>query len=448
MTYFLVDGDAGNTGAPDPDTRGRWRPAPRAESVVVFAGLDWWYHNRAHADFQLARQLAGHRRVLLVNSIGTRMPRPGRTSSCGARIGRKLRSIARGVRRPVPELPEFYVYSPLVLPAYGSALGRAVAARLVGTQVSAVRWWLRMGEPAVLVTPPTAWPVVARMRRRLLMFNRSDKHSAYSEVATDTVRGYEESLLRASDAVLYVCGALQAEDGPLVGDRAVFLDHGVDAELFDPATPPAAELAGLPRPVIGYFGALRDHTVDLALLHRVAAEFPHATVVLVGPSTMDLSSLAARPNVRIFGAQDHERIPAFGAGFDVAIMPWLDNEWIRNCNPIKLKEYLALGLPVVTTYFPEAERWPVRTAKDADQFVAEVRATLADRGDPAARRASVAGETWHSRGALLLDLLRALGRADRAAAPAPVGRVPAPRPAPDALAPVAAAPRPHTTGGC
>jgi glycosyltransferase involved in cell wall biosynthesis len=409
-----ADGDAtesaGTRTARPGATRGanRWwrRPAPVVGSgVVYFAGSDWWYHNRAHADFQLAQRLATRTRVLLVNSIGTRLPRPGRTASFTGRIRRKLRAISRGVRRPVDGLPDFYVYSPLVLPAYGSALWRSVATGLLRAQTGLVRWWLRVDRTAIVVTLPTAWPVVQRLRPDRVVFVRSDKHSALPEADTTTVRHYEEELLRNADSVVYVCSVLQAEDEPLVGERAVFLDHGVDSDLFDPATPEATELRDLPRPIVGYFGTLRDHTVDGALLRRVAEELPDATLVVVGPSTMDLSELEALPNVRIFGAQEHGRVPAFGVAFDVGIMPWLDNEWIRNCNPIKLKEYLALGLPVVTTYFPEAERWPVRTAKGADEFIAEVRAALADPGDRLARRGAVAGESWTARGELLYELI-------------------------------------------
>lgn len=311
------------------------------------------------------------------------------------------------------DLPDFYVYSPVVLPLYGSAAGRFIGTALVRAQVAVVRWWLRIEDPAVIVTPPTAWPAVVTMRRRCLVFNRSDKQSAFAEADAKTLDRYEEFLLRAADTVLYVSHTLQLDDAPIVGSRALHLGHGVDVDLFDPATVPAAELDGLPRPRIGYFGTLRDHTVDGDLLLRVAKDFPDATVVVVGPSTMDLSLLEAQPNVRIFGAQDHERIPAFGVGFDVAIMPWLDNEWIRNCNPIKLKEYLALGLPVVSTYFPEAERWPVRTARTADEFVAEVRAALSDPGDPALRRAAVAGDSWKSRGEALLGAIEAVDRGGR-----------------------------------
>jgi glycosyltransferase involved in cell wall biosynthesis len=387
-------------------SRGRSARAPgEDDGVIVFAGLDWWYHNRAHSDFQLARMLAAHRPVLLVNSIGARLPVPGRTASVGGRIGRKLRSIARGVRRPVRELPNFHVYSPFVIPAYGSPTGRALATALVRLQVGLVRRLLGIRRPAVIVTPPTAWPVVRHLPRSALIFNRSDKHSAFPEADASTLVRYEDALLRSADTVLYVSRVLQAEDAPVVGGRAVFLDHGVDSALFDPSTPVAPEIDAVPRPRIGYFGSLRDHVVDPALLLRLAREVPDASLVLVGPSTMDLAPLLALPNVHPFGPQPHERVPAFGVGFDVAVMPWLDNEWIHNCNPIKLKEYLALGLPVVTTAFPEAEGWPVRTVRCSEEFIAAVREYLADPGDSVARRAAVTRESWAARGDTLRELL-------------------------------------------
>ena len=389
--------------------------------VVVFAGLDWWYHNRAHADFQLATRLAGRRRVLLVNSIGTRLPRPGRTTGVLGRLGRKLKSFARGVRRPLPDVPGFFVYSPVSVPAYGSPLGRRLNTVLVRAQVRLVLWWLRMPRPVALMTQPTAWPVVERLRCRQIVVNRSDKHSAWSEVDREHVAALEHELLRRADRVLYVAHALMAEEEPLVGDRAVFLDHGVDAGWFAGTPAPRAELAALPRPRLGFVGTLRDHTVDVDLLRRVAEELPEASLILVGPVFMDLRGLDRLPNVHVFGARPHGEVPSWCAGLDVALMPWLDNDWIRACNPIKLKEYLALGLRTVTTDFPEARRYAgvLDVATSAADFLALVRAAAADPQPERAaqRRAAVAGDTWDARAAELERLLA--GPAVRPASPAP-----------------------------
>ncbi|MGX7678043.1 hypothetical protein ACSMXN_04005 [Jatrophihabitans sp. DSM 45814] len=386
------------------------RPGPSDRGVVFFAGQDWWYHNRAHSDMQLALQLAAGRRVLLINSIGTRMPMPGKSTDVRQRLARKLKSILRGVKQPVPELPNFYVYSPLSVPLYQSAIGRRFNTVLLLAQVGVVRWYLRLGRPDVIVTPPTAWEVVRRMRRRSLTFNRSDKHSAWAEVDQVQVAALERALLRNSDLVLYVSHALMDEDVADAGSRAFFLDHGVDFEKFTVDGPVAEALSAVPHPRLGFFGALRDVVLDLDLIAELADAMPQASIVLVGPSTVDMDSLLSRGNVFWFGPQPHEAIPSFGRGFDVALMPWLDNDWIRNCNPVKLKEYLALGLRIVTIDFPEVRRYAeiVDIAANRESFIKLCQVAATDPGDRQLRRAAVASDSWQARGRQLAEAIDAL----------------------------------------
>jgi hypothetical protein len=92
-------------------------------------------------------------------------------------------------------------------------------------------------------------------------------------------------------------------------------------------------------------------------------------------------------------------------------MPWNQSEWIHACNPVKLKEYLAVGRPVVTTPFHELIRYQgfVSIASDAAEFVAAIRHQLADPPDPERLRARVRDETWDAKAANVLTELRALG---------------------------------------
>jgi GT2 family glycosyltransferase/glycosyltransferase involved in cell wall biosynthesis len=394
-------------------TMRRWPRRPgttRGSSYVCFAAQDWWYHNQAHSDFQLMRAIAAHRRVLVVNSIGMRMPVPGRSTHVARRIARKLRSVTKLVRRPLPELPNFHVMSPLPFPFYSSAFARRLGAALVRAQVRLVCALLRLGEPVILVTIPTAWDVVQPMPKRKLVYNRSDLHSAFPESDRDAVRTLENALLRNADHVLYVSHALLDQEHELTSDRAYFLDHGVDVTHFSrrPTSDVPDDLAAIPSPRIGFFGALDDYVVDFGLLERIATELPDASLVLIGDSDQDLSRFDKYPNVHLLGFRRYEDIPAYGSGFDVAIMPWRPSEWIRFCNPIKLKEYLALGLPVVSTEFAELAKYAdlVTAAGDHTRFVAALRQVLAD--GPAQRaaklRESVLDSTWDARATELLGL--------------------------------------------
>lgn len=398
---------------PDPSPGPPVAPQPAGgPGFVWFAAQDWWYHNQAHSDFQLMRQVARTRPVLVVNSLGLRMPTPGNTTHPARRIARKLRSTAKLVRRPVPGLPQFHVMTPLIFPAYGDTRAARLSAWLVRIQVQSASRALGIGEaPHIGVTIPTAWPVVRRMRRSSLLFNRADLHSAFPEADGAWVASLEHALLARSDRVLYVSHELMRQDADVVGDRAVFLDHGVDVDHFTPEGEVHPEVATLPRPRLGFFGGLDDYVVDLDLLRETAEDNPDASLVLVGDATCPMDELTRLPNVHWLGQRPYDVIPAMGRGFDVALMPWLDNEWIRCANPIKLKEYLALGLPVVTTAYPEvaAYRDRVLVAPDRDQFQALVRAALAEPADRSGLRASVLPLSWRGRADFLAGVADRVG---------------------------------------
>lgn len=383
------------------------QPVPPAD-YICFSGQDFWYHNRAHSDIQLMRNVAASRRVLFVNSIGMRMPMPGRSTQAFRRIWRKAKSMAKLVRTPIPELPDFHVMTPLMLPLYGSAIARRLNAALVRAQVRLVSRALGMKSPVYMVTIPTAWDVVRPMERRCLIYNRSDLHSSFPEADKKLIEGYESQLLQHSDFVCYVSRALMLQEQARTGGRAAFLDHGVDLHHFRTLAPEGhpADIRDLPRPRIGFFGGLDDYIIDFDLLERIAVEFPEASLVLIGDATCSMERFSKFPNVHWLGFQPYDKMPGYGSGFDVALMPWLDNDWIRHSNPIKLKEYLALGLPVVTIDFPEAHHYAehLAIARGADAFIAEVRRLLSSPPDPHALRAAVLRKSWAHRAAVLTEL--------------------------------------------
>jgi glycosyltransferase involved in cell wall biosynthesis len=110
---------------------------------------------------------------------------------------------------------------------------------------------------------------------------------------------------------------------------------------------------GSGRPVAGYVGVL-DERLDLDLIAGLAERLPEWEIRMVGPVTkIDPATLPQAPNIRYLGQRSYEELPGVMAELDVALMPFALNEATRSISPTKTLEYLASGLPVVSTRVPD-----------------------------------------------------------------------------------------------
>lgn len=370
-----------------------------ADGVVCFAGIDWWYHNRGHSECQIMTRLARRVPVLWVNSIGMRMPRPGRTEKAFARYARKLKSTLHGLRRDGSGM---WVLSPLFVPRH-TRRALEFNGSLVGSQVGLCLRRLGVRRPSAWVTMPTTAPIVERRSWERVVFSRSDDFAHLPEVDVASIEGLEARLFARADSAVFVNRGLYERDRGRTRD-ARLLDHGVDfahfAAVEDLRRNCPAELVGLPRPIFGFYGALDEYTIDQELLVRTARRIAPATLLLIGPRQMDTQAIEREPNVRYLAQRAYAELPRYAAQFDVALMPWLRNEWIAHSNPIKLKEYLAMGLPCVSIRFPELARYDglVHVAEDREGFL-EALGRAAAEDDPALRarrREAVRASSWES----------------------------------------------------
>jgi len=192
-----------------------------------------------------------------------------------------------------------------------------------------------------------------------------------------------EPILREADAVFSNCQPICDAFAALRPDIHL-VPNG--AELFPEAEnwPASEELAGLPRPIIGYAGNLRDR-VDFDLVEKIAGRFPHATIILMGSAhgRPEVAQMAARcPNLRLLGSRVYEEAQRIIRGFDVAIMPHLKCELSDRMNPLKLYVYFSLGVPIVSTAVANIEDLSahVNVAHDPEAFLDAI-ATVLARGD-------------------------------------------------------------------
>ena len=113
----------------------------------------------------------------------------------------------------------------------------------------------------------------------------------------------------------------------------------------------------VPLPAIGFFGLLSEW-VDQDLILRLAREFS-ARIILIGKADVDVSRLQGIPNIQLLGPRPFSELPAHIAGFTVGIIPFVVNDLTRSVNPIKLREMLSAGCPVVSTALPEVARYEI-----------------------------------------------------------------------------------------
>ena len=194
--------------------------------------------------------------------------------------------------------------------------------------------------------------------------------------------------------------------------KAIFLDHGVDYEMFASAEndlEKPMEIVDIPKPIVGFFGGIDDHTSDIAFVERVVDFLPQMSFVFVGEASSDCLKLMAKKNVWMLGQKNYEQIAHYGKCFNVAIMPWRQNRWIEACNPIKLKEYLALGKPIVSTPFAELQKYRdvVYEAKTPEEFADCIKKALVEDNPErvAARRSKVKDASWESKAEQVMNEL-------------------------------------------
>jgi glycosyltransferase involved in cell wall biosynthesis len=172
---------------------------------------------------------------------------------------------------------------------------------------------------------------------------------------TQALARREQRIIDKSDLVICVSEHLQFLMSAK-HSRVFYVPHGVDFQLFRHAAEGEdvlGELAGIPKPIAGYFGTLTANN-DIELLDYCARNLPDVSFVLAGQITGgDYSRLLERPNVYHLGKLPYHKIPFLCAGFDVCMLPWKVTDWIRSCNPLKLLEYMASGRPIVSVQINE-----------------------------------------------------------------------------------------------
>lgn len=269
---------------------------------------------------------------------------------------------------------------------------------------------------------PMAVVFTQDLRPRAVVYDCMDELSLFRG-APPALLEREEKLLAAADLVF--TGGQSLYEAKRERHPAVHaFPSSIEAEHFAQARNgirhPEDQTA-LPRPRLGYFGVI-DERIDLDLLAAVADARPDWQIVLVGPVVkIDPVDLPRRPNLHYLGMKDYRELPAYLAGWDVAMMPFARNEATRFISPTKTPEYLAGGRPVVSTSIrdvvrPYGEMGLVEIADEPEAFVAAADRLLGASGREgwlARVDEFLAGGSWNRTWQRMSDLIDAAVSARR-----------------------------------
>lgn len=391
-------------GLPQPGQHAESRGAlPFTKECLLFATADWdtpCWTNKQHTAHHLALQ--GFR-VLYIESPGLRPP--GANSKDLGRLWRRLR---RGLRPPREVEPGVWLLSPIALPIKHH--WKAVRTFNQGWLRLRIKGFMsRQGftRPLVWSYHPFMLSVLQKIQHGPLVYHCVDDLAAIPGVDAERFRHEEQRLLQRCSAVFVTSVPLHQKCLPYNSETHL-LPNVVDSDHFGMARragPLPEDLAQIPRPRIVYIGTLSDFKLDFALIHRVAAARPEWHWVLIGEeregqrSTL-LARLATLDNVHLLGHKPYRQLPDYLRGADVGTLPSLLNDYTRSMFPMKYFEYLAAGVPIVSTplEFTQQFRGGLEAASDADGFIAAIERQLS-RGklNDAEVMACVGDNNWSAR---------------------------------------------------
>jgi glycosyltransferase involved in cell wall biosynthesis len=383
---------------------------PVALRFVVFGHNDWWVWERqgfSTRNAALMRELSRRDEVETVAVVDT--PRFfARSHRPPGRRGEHVSQVAPGVSSVAFDFP-------LPLPN-GWSPGRRVNERLA---LPGLLRRLRLatggsGLRVLWVADPRLACLAAGLARDLLVFDAIDDWRQHTWAGRALVEEGYRCAAGQADVTFAVNPSLLEWLQPR--GRVEVLPNAVDAghwgrEVGTTATVRDGERRRM-GPVVGYAGMIQSR-LDQELLRTVAARLPDVSFVLAGPVRRGSEGLVSGlpGNVRSLGAVPHGDLPAVLAGWDAAMVPHRRDALTASMDPLKLYEYVAAGLPVVSTIVSPNPvlRDHVRVATSPDEFAAALQEELA-ADTPAAgerRRQAVVTESWPARAERVLEVLRA-----------------------------------------
>lgn len=317
------------------------------QKIICFAPSDYWTMNPS-CTTHIMSKLSKHNKILYINPFSSDIAR-AKKQGLFTRISRKAKSLAKFLKKPKKNL---YVFSPLFLPLQGSPFFDTINNFFLKLQLKIVSTCLGMSHPVLWIENLRAAEAIEWFAPNLVVYHVSDLFSHSSYLADKKLLSQRDRIISQKSDIL-ICVSQKLYEIKLKNyPNVYYLSHGVDFQAFANAAenPPLIldELFRIKKPIAGYFGTLTDFN-DIELLVYCAQKLPQFSFVFAGQITAgDYSELKNCSNVYFTGKIPYQKIPQLCESFDLCLLPWKVDEWIKCCNPLKFMEYMASGKPIVS----------------------------------------------------------------------------------------------------
>ncbi len=310
--------------------------AKQTQDFIVFAD-DWGVHPSSCQ--HLFQRIAREHRVLWVNTI---MRLPALSFTDVKKVYTKLFSNPSGA--PTPSPLNLHVVRPLLIPVFNPFFRKINKAMLL-YQLKTFLYQKQFRDCILVTTLPIVADIVEALPVKKVVYYCVDEFAEWMGHHRQQMQEMEAALLAKSDMVIATSTTLYEAKKPRA-KSICYLPHGVDVEHFQ--TTSKKKSLGLPHPLLGYYG-LFDERNDLELIEWLLQQKPSWHIVIIGKVACDVTKLQKYPNITFWGTVPYSDLPQYVRDFDVCILPYRLDKLTEFINPLKFKEYLATGLPVVTT---------------------------------------------------------------------------------------------------
>ena len=376
----------------------------RPDQLLVFSD-DWGRHPSSCQ--HLVGRLLGRYPTLWVNTVGTRRPRLSRedVGKAMVKLGQWLGPAA--TQADAADRPT--VISPWMYPGFRRRWQRRFNASRLAAQVNrAIDRCGQASRRVAITTVPVTADLIGRLHVDRWVYYCVDDFSVWPGLDSRVLDDMERKLVASADAIVAVSQTLQKRIGQM-GRQATLLTHGIDIEHWSSVGESAAGIGTTARPAwwprrdgpVMLFWGVVDRRLDVDCCLSLTEQC--GRLVLVGPMQSPPSPLTGHDRIVMPGPVPYADLPALAQAADVLVMPYADLPVTRAIQPLKFKEYMATGKPVVVSRLPATANWAdaADVCGDTAGFCDAVRYRIAHGVDDSQRQARrrLGNESWQAKAA-------------------------------------------------